>query len=129
MGVRLAADDRALSDYVADAIDFSMEVEQPLYFSDNCFGTPDTISFVNNYLRIHDLKTGIVKASMKQLLVYAALFCLEYGFSPFGIEMELRIYQEDVEIHIPDPDEVAHIMDVIIASDRRIELLKGGVIQ
>ncbi len=78
-----------------------MVTEQTLYFSENCFGTADTISFRRNKLRIHDLKTGITATSEKQLEVYAALFCLEYGASPFDIEIELRIYQRD-EIRIFD---------------------------
>ncbi len=65
-----------------------MVTEQTLYFSENCFGTADTISFRRNKLRIHDLKTGITATSEKQLEVYAALFCLEYGASPFDIEIE-----------------------------------------
>ena len=32
----------------------------------------------NKILRIHDYKSGITPAKMDQLMIYAALFCLEY---------------------------------------------------
>lgn len=125
LGVKIANSDKTLAYYVKDAINFKMNVEQPLYYSDNCFGTADTISFRNKTLRIHDLKTGVTKTSEKQLEIYAALFCLEYGYSPFDINIELRIYQnEEVRIYIPDPDVLLDIMDKIIIFDRRIEYLK-----
>lgn len=125
LGVKLSKADKTLSMYVSDAIGYKMEVEQPLYYSDNCFGTPDTISFRRRMLRIHDLKTGIIPASHHQLEVYAALFCLEYEQSPFDIDMELRIYQTgDVRVLVPDPDVILHIMDKIMMFDRRIEMLK-----
>lgn len=127
LGIKLSKADKTLSMYVADGIGYKMLVEQPLYYSDNCFGTADTISFRRNTLRIHDLKTGLVQASMTQLEVYTALFCLEYGVSPFDITIELRIYQNDeVNVHEPHPDKIMHIMDRIITFDRRIELLKEG---
>ena len=84
---------KTLNMYVNDAIGFKMTPEQVLYFSDNCFGTADCISFRNGLLRIHDLKTGVAPAHMEQLMVYAALFCLEYRLKPADIEMERRIYQ------------------------------------
>src|SRR3954447_18268025 len=78
--------------YINDAIRHRMTCEQVLYYSENCFGTADAISFRYKTLRIHDLKTGVVKGSVHQLEVYAALFCLEYGVDPFQIKIELRIY-------------------------------------
>lgn len=60
--------------YVNDAISFRMVPEQILFYSENCFGTADTIVFRNGTLRIHDLKTGVVPAHMEQLEIYAALF-------------------------------------------------------
>lgn len=127
LGIKLSNADRTLAAYVKDGIGYRMEVEQPLYYSDNCFGCADTISFRNRKLRIHDLKTGIGKTSETQLEVYAALFCLEYGISPFDIEIELRIYQnEDVRAYIPDPEKILFIENKIIMFDRRIEMLKEG---
>lgn len=125
LGVKLSKAHQALATYVADAIRYGMVCEQKLVYSINCFGTADTISFRRNFLRIHDLKTGINATSMKQLVIYAALFCLEYGYSPYNIRIELRIYQRDeMKVYEPHPDEVATVMDRIVYSDRRIEELK-----
>ena len=75
LGVKLPKSNKTLNLYVNDAIGFKMEPEQVLYYSDNCFGTADTISFRKDMLRIHDLKSGESPASIKQLMVYNALFC------------------------------------------------------
>lgn len=121
LGVKLPANKQTLSMYVNDAIGFRMTPEQILYYSDNCYGTADAIAFRRNTLRIHDLKTGLNESSEHQLEVYAALFCLEYRFKPWEIEMELRIYQSDeVRLFVPDPDDIVHIMDKIITFDKRI---------
>jgi hypothetical protein len=126
LGIKLPRTEKTLNQYVNDAIGYRMTTEQILYFSDNCFGTSDTISFRNKLLRIHDLKTGVNAGSVHQLEVYAALFCLEYGFKPGAIDMELRIYQDDVvEICIPEVDTIAHVMSRIITFDRRIEILRA----
>ena len=104
-----------------DAIGFRMVPEQILYYSDNCFGTADAIIFKNNFLRIHDLKTGIIPAHMEQLRIYAALFCLEYKVKPGEIDMELRIYQNDeIIVDIPTAEDIAPIMDRIVVSDKII---------
>lgn len=125
LGVKLSKSNKTLSMYVNDAIGYKMAVEQPLYYSDNCFGTADAICFRRGKLRIHDLKTGINVSSMKQLEVYAAIFCLEYGHSPYDIQIELRIYQnEEVRILEPDPEQIDYIMDRIIDADHKIEILK-----
>lgn len=124
LGVRLSRGNRALATYVNDAIDFRMECEQILYYSDNCFGTADTISFRRNKLRIHDLKTGIAPTSERQLEIYAALFCLEYGVDPFTIEIELRIYQRDeIRVFKPYAEVIMEIMNRIIDFDRQIQIL------
>lgn len=127
LGVKLdKRSNRTIGAYVNDAIDLGLTSEQPLYYSDNAFGTPDTIGFRRNKLRIHDLKTGIGKASEKQLMVYAALFCLEYGRDPYELDIEMRIYQnDDVQIYTADPDDIAFIMDKIVEHDKRIEFLKA----
>lgn len=128
LGVKLAKSNQALSTYVNDAIGYRMSCEQLLYYSDNCFGTADTISFNRNKLRIHDLKTGIIVASEKQLEIYAALFCLEYSLDPAEIEIELRIYQRDeIRIFEPTPETIYYIMDTIIEFDKHIESLKQGL--
>lgn len=107
--------------YVNDGIGFRMRTEQPLFYSEHSYGTADAISFRNNKLKISDLKTGTSPASMMQLKVYAALFCLEYLFRPFEIETELRIYQNDeIEVLLADPDEITHIMDRIVYCDKLV---------
>lgn len=125
LGVKLQRSKKTLNMYVNDAIGYKMTPEQVLYFSDNCFGTADAISFRNNLLRIHDLKTGEIPAHMEQLEVYAALFCLEYHMQPSKIGMELRIYQNDeIVIHQPTIEDIAPIMDKIITFDKRLQELK-----
>lgn len=125
LGVKLAKSNQALSTYVNDAIMYKMSCEQMLFYSQNCFGTADTISFRRNRLRIHDLKTGLTNTSEKQLEVYAALFCLEYGFSPFEIEIELRIYQRDeIRRYEPFPEAIANIMEKIQDFDQYIESIR-----
>lgn len=126
LGIKLPGNGQTLSRYVNDAIGYKMTTEQTLYYSDNAFGTADAISFRANQLRIHDLKTGVTPTSFNQLEIYAAFFCLEYGFKPTQIKIELRIYQnDDVSILEPDIDDVTHIMDRIITFDRQIEILKA----
>lgn len=125
LGVRLPKSPRTLNMYVNDGIGYHMSPEVTLAYSENCFGTADTISFSDNLLRIHDLKTGTIVASMDQLYIYAALFCLEYTYEPEKIDIETRIYQNDsVKIDEPRADEVRMIMDKIILFDRRIQKLK-----
>lgn len=128
LGVKLPRNRNTLNLYVNDAIGFRMTPEQVLYFSPNCFGTADAIGFRNDFLRIHDLKTGVNPTSERQLEVYAALFCLEYRFNPFNIQTELRIYQSnEVRVFTADPDVIMHIMDRIKVFDRRIEEIKKEV--
>lgn len=107
-----------MSRYVNDAIGFMMEPEQVLFVSDNCYGTVDAMSFRNNTLRISDLKTGVTQTSFAQLMVYAAMFCIEYRMKPFEIKTELRIYQNDECRFVEgDPDDITHIMDKIKTFD------------
>ena len=127
LGVKLPKSNKTLNRYVNDAIGFGMQPEQILYYSDNCFGTADAIGFSKNFLRIHDLKTGVEPASRKQLLVYDSLFCLEYHVNPHDIGNELRLYQsDDVDVFSSDPDEIWDIMQKIISFDKTIDELKIG---
>lgn len=129
LGIKLSKSNQALSTYVNDAIGYKMITEQVLYYSDNCFGTADAISFRRNKLRIHDLKTGISATSFKQLEVYVALFCLEYSIDPSTIEIELRIYQrEEIRLDEPDPNVIWSIMDTIVAFDNHLESIKEATI-
>lgn len=125
LGQKLPKSNKTLNLYVNDAIGFKMTAEQPLYYSENCFGTADTICFRNKLLRIHDLKTGITPAHMEQLMIYAALFCLEYDIKPGTIQYELRIYQNNgILYHNPEADEIAPIIDKIINFDKIIKDIK-----
>lgn len=125
LGQKLPKSNKTLNLYVNDAIGFKMTPEQVLYYSENCFGTADAISFNRGMLRIHDLKTGETPASMHQLEIYAALFCLEYKTEPKDIDMELRLYQSDkVLVHSPQPDDILRITDKIVEFDKEIDKLK-----
>lgn len=122
LGIKQPRSQKTLYSYVNDAIGYKMSTEVVLYYSDRFFGTADAISFKKNFLRIHDLKTGKVPAHMEQLEIYAALFCLEYGYKPGEIEMELRIYQNDeILIHKPEADDILPIMDHIVHLDKSLE--------
>jgi hypothetical protein len=128
-GVKLPRTQQTLNMYVNDAIGFRMTPEQILYFSDNAYGTADAVSFRKNKLRIHDLKTGVTPASFNQLLVYCAYFFLEYGrglgITPFDVEMELRIYQnDDIQVMFAEPGDVVHIMEKAKIFDKRITAMR-----
>lgn len=118
---------KTIYSYVNDAIGFNMEPEVVLFYSEYFFGTADAISFRKNILRIHDLKTGKRPASMEQLFIYAALFCLEYKIKPDDIKIECRIYQNDeVVIAIPEPEEITHIINKIIEINNILLNFEGG---
>lgn len=141
--------------YVNDAIMFKMTPEQPLIYSFNCFGTADAISYKRNVLRIHDLKTGEIEAGMKQLYIYAALFCLNYqnrvselrkkgksdidiaaqlGVKPSELHFEperfedivLRIYQfGEIKEEHPDPLDIRELMNTIVHLDQVLNEVKA----
>ena len=125
LGIKQPRSKKTIYSYVNDAIGFKMNTEVVLYYSDRFFGTADAISFRNNMLRIHDLKTGKTPVHMEQLLVYAALFCLEYRIKPGEIDMELRIYQNDEILYLnPTAEDVAPIMDKIVHFDKLLEKME-----
>lgn len=125
LGVKLPKTKQTLNAYVNDAIGYKMVPEQILYYSDNCFGTADSMTFRKNVLRIYDLKTGENACSIDQILVYGALFCLEYEVKPFEIEYDFKIYQNDEVISYEiDPGDIAHIMSIIITFDKIINEMK-----
>ena len=125
LNVKLPKVKKTLNMYVNDAIGYRMVPEVCLFYSINAFGTADAISFRNNFLRIHDLKNGRTPASIKQLRVYAALFCLEYHMNPRDIETELRLYQlDEVVVDKPEPEDILFIMERIIMFDKRINEIK-----
>jgi hypothetical protein len=60
-------------------------------------------------------------ASVHQLEVYAALFCLEYDKDPFEIKIELRIYQgNEVIVYDAEPEDIVFIMQRIQEFDKLI---------
>ena len=128
---KLPRSQKTLNMYVNDAIGYRMVPEQVLKYSENCFGTTDAISDLDNIfktglLRIHDLKTGAIPAHMEQLEVYAALFCLEYKAKPGDLEMELRIYQnDDILVHKPTSEDILPIMDKIVTFDKVINKIRS----
>lgn len=125
LGIKQPKSKKTLYAYVNDAIGFKMSTEVVLFYSERFFGTADSISFRDNFLRIHDLKTGKIKADMEQLEIYAALFCLEYKVKPESIGMELRLYQNDEVIyHNPTPEDIHAIMDKIVHLDQVIQTLE-----
>ena len=127
LGIKQANKKTTLNMYINDAIGYKMSTEVVLYYSERFFGTADAISFRNNTLRIHDLKTGKVgdiDKHIEQLEVYAALFCLEYKVKPGEIKMELRVYKNDeVLVHKPTAEDIAPIMDKIIHLNKILDKL------
>lgn len=124
--IKLPDIEKTFNMYVNDAILFDMKPEVGLYFSDLFYGTADAISVHDHVLRIHDLKTGKTKASLHQLEIYVAFFCLEYGLLPVDFDdIELRIYQNnDIVIGHPGTEEIVPIMDKIVTVDEVIRKLK-----
>jgi hypothetical protein len=123
---KLPKSKKTLNMYVNDAIGFAMKSEQVLFYSENCFGTADAISFRDDFLRIHDFKSGISPTHMEQLIIYAALFCLEYRVKPSEIKIELRIYQSnDIDIYEPTAEEIKNVIDKIISFNKIINKIKA----
>ena len=129
LGIKQPRSNNYLSAYVNDAIGFKMDTEVVLFYSEYFFGTADAICFRNNTLRIHDLKTGSSPVKMEQLMIYAALFCLEYKIKPSEIEIELRIYQKnnDVQVYNPTVEDILPIMDKIVHLNKILENIEGRV--
>lgn len=131
LGIKQPRSNKTLYAYVNDAIGYKMSTEVVLYYSDYFFGTADAISFRNNVLRIHDLKTGSsgkIENHIEQLEVYAALFCLEYRVKPGEIKMELRVYKSDeVLVHTPTAEDILPIMDKIISLNKILEQIDKEV--
>lgn len=125
LGHRLPDDGTTINTYINDCLGWRMTPEVPLYWSDYCFGTADALGFSESkkLLRISDLKTGRTRTTFDQLIIYAALFCLEYDVPrPWEIDIELRIYQSNrVKLQVPEADEVFHAMDRILTGTRLIE--------
>lgn len=114
---------KTINMYVNDAIMLNMVPEKQLYFSDDFKGTADAIVVdPDDVLRIHDLKTGVTKASLHQLEIYAALFCLDFGCAPSDFNrIELRIYQNnEIIVGEPEVDVILPIMDKMVTFDKMV---------
>ena len=111
-----------MSNFVNDAIDNKMKSEVVLYYSNLAFGTADAIRYDEptserpfGLLTVHDLKTGVSKPKRDQLVVYCALFCLEYMVDPIATEFICRIYQgHNIDEFRPISQDVQNVMDIII---------------
>ena len=134
LGIKQPKSKKTIYAYVNDAIGFKMDTEVVLFYSENFYGTADTICFRQGrdgryILRIHDLKTGKsgnIEDHIEQLEVYAALFCLEYKVKPGDIDIELRVYKNDeVLIHNPTVEEIVPIMDQMIHFEKLLEKVKS----
>lgn len=120
----MLAGESSLAMYVNDAIKLNMSPEVLLYFSKWFYGYADSICLDHdNWLRVHDLKTGLKPASMTQLYIYNALFCLDYSIEPEKLNgIEDRIYQNDqVFIDQPDPQLIKNIMIKMISANATLE--------
>lgn len=111
----------AVVNFVNDVIGYKMDSEVLLYYSPFAFGTADAIKYEpptkdnpRGFLRIFDLKTGVSKPKMEQLMVYAAYFFIEYFVKPEKTDIELRIYQgEDIDYHYPEAEDIYDIIHTI----------------
>lgn len=128
LGIKQPKSQSTLYQYINDAIGFNMSTEVVLFYSERFFGTADAISFRNKELRIHDLKTGETPAKMQQLMIYTALFCLEYDVNPNTIFIELRIYQSnEVIVHNPQADEIEYIIEKIVKFNKALDKFDSEV--
>jgi len=131
LSIRLPNTAASLNSFVNDAIGFRMGSEVLLYYSVNCYGTADAISFTDGILRIHDLKTGKSEGSIDQLLIYAGLFCLDYEINTLKElrEIFLRIYHDGGVIEFsPSPGDLKEVVDKIIDADMIIRGINAFVL-
>lgn len=114
--------------YVNDAIMLHMRSEELVVYSDLSYGTVDAISCVNNFLRIHDLKTGRTPAHIDQLLIYAAYYCLDQNIQPKSLTgMELRIYQgSEVIYYEPTVEEIENIIARCLMCNDVVNKFRNG---
>lgn len=124
LGIKLPKTKGTLNLYINDSIGYHMQTEVCLYYGPYCWGWVDAISFdeKQRFLRIHDLKTGEHPATMEQLEIYAALFCLVKHYEPEDIKIELRIYQSnEVLVNVPDPLWIKQLSNIIIDYSKILE--------
>lgn len=132
LGLRMPRNHITINEFINDGLGYHMASEVVLYYSKNCYGTADLISFDRDkgMLRIFDLKNGRIPVRrFDQLHIYAALFCLEYRVIPEDIEGDFRLYQNDEVRHDEDLDmsEISDIMRRIIRFDELINEFNAGL--
>lgn len=125
LGMRQKENGATVNTYINDGIRHRMETDVMLFYSMDAYGEADTLSFRiikgRPTLRIHDLKTGLVKAGITQLEIYAALFYLEYGEKPEECDTLLFIYQNDQIIGgKADPARIRQLMQRTIEQNRKL---------
>lgn len=128
LGHRMEDVPKTINMYVNDCIGWRMKPEVSLYWSDFCFGTADALGFYESQmlLRVSDLKNGKNPTTMDQLIIYCALFCLEYEIKPLDLHFECRIYQGNkIKLLEPDPHEVFMAMDRILTGTRLLEEIRA----
>ncbi len=114
--------------FVNDAIGFKMESEKELKYSEVLYGTADAISFNNGELRVHDLKTGLkpVEDPM-QLLIYCALFCLDYNIKPSQCKKIIVCVYQNGEIKVCEVN--AEQLDELIKRMEHVnDVSEGGYV-
>ena len=122
--IKIKEDKTTFGMYVNDAIDFRMLPEIPVKYSNYCFGTVDAVCYNErkSLLRIHDLKTGTSPVNVLQLMLYAAIICLDNNVNPNDISFELRIYQNnDYKQWNPTGEEIGELMSNIIEKNEWTE--------
>lgn len=135
LGVKMPGNRQTINAYVNDAIGFRMSPEVVLRASDIAFGTADAIGFRNEYnpntneeepvLRVFDLKTGTTRTTFRQLLIYAAYFCIEYRVDPYRINVVLRIYQNDeYKEEIPEASRIFDVMKKTLHNTELVEKMQ-----
>lgn len=128
--IKVAPLKKAFNQFVNDCIGFRLSSEVLLYYSDNCFGTADGIRFDEKAktLYVFDLKTGDGKPKPQQLLIYCALFCLEYHKSPKDLTFVCRFYQGyDYDEIIFEASLVDDTMKKIIMLDKSLNELQKEI--
>jgi hypothetical protein len=118
-----------LMNYVNDAIGFGMDPEVEVKYNEDCFGTADALKYSEKekFLRIHDLKTGTTPAHMEQLMIYAALYCLQHRYKPYEMSFECRLYQSgEIIFHNPTGEEITALAQVIVDKTNFIDKMRGG---
>lgn len=126
LGMRQQLDGNHIERYINDGIGYRMMTEFMIFYSPFAYGEADTLSYRpengRKTLRIHDLKTGLIKAGLRQLETYAAYFYLEYNLKPEDHDTIVQIYQNDqIFGGLADPKLIKEIMAKTKKQDRLVQ--------